>query len=160
MGGVFKGRRRGGVEILLSPYHRQIISELFEEAAALCNAGAKEVWRIFPPKFSDPTLEAEESIKGALRGQDVHQERAQLFIDMAQTLRDGGKLDNEATQFLLMGLNQLRLIVGEIIGITADSNEPQKDAGEGEIALWNTYHFTGDLVMELLSEISATPLEE
>lgn len=120
----------GGVRVRLSQRERELLQSLPEQLRPLLtgdHAAPAVAARLYPPGYDDAKLEEEYR---SLIGDDLVTQRLAAMDAFAQTL-DGGattrgrwsvELDAETADAWLSAINDARLIFGELLGITSETD--------------------------------------
>jgi hypothetical protein len=120
----------GGVRVRLSARERELLRSLPQQLRPLLSGDPNAPTvsaRLYPPGYDDAKLEAEYR---ELIGADLITQRLAAMDAFAETL-DGGslirgrwttELDAEAAEAWLSAVNDARLILGELLGITTESD--------------------------------------
>jgi hypothetical protein len=136
-------RREGAaVRARLEPYEVALLRGLVEDVVALvrsddsANAATK---RLFPDASPDPETAA--SLRDLLHD-DLREAKLANARDLLATLPDDGRvsLDREQADAWLTALNDVRLALGTVIGVTAESYdaEPADDDAAMHVYDWLT----------------------
>lgn len=107
--------------------------------ASLAESNAEEAWRLSPPVFDDPLLEAERAVEGKdPQGSDVA-----LRLRVGEGLVTREQLSFEEADELLVLLNYCRLVLAE----------SRKDGNDGRV-LQDLYDFLGFLLSALIEALA------
>ena len=120
----------GGVRVRLSQRERNLLQSLPDQLRPLLGgdpAAPTVAARLYPPGYDDEKLEAEYR---DLVGSDLVTQRVAAMDAFARTLEGGtltrgrwvAELDAEAAAAWLSAVNDARLILGELLGITDESD--------------------------------------
>jgi len=137
---------RDGESIVLSlpAQQRDVTKQSMLLVAQIAASGGQEAWRLSPPIYDDPLLEAEEAVKGGESG----------IGDIVTRLRMGeGMLDEEQLSLresdeLATLLNYCRLVLSEAQTSMNEAKITPKFAED-------LYSFLGYLLSSLLEALSA-----
>ncbi len=137
---------RDGESIVLSlpAQQRDVTKQSMLLVAQIAASGGQEAWRLSPPVYDDPLLEAEEAVKGGESG----------IGDIVTRLRMGeGMLDEEQLSLresdeLATLLNYCRLVLSEAQTSMNEAKITPKFAED-------LYSFLGYLLSSLLEALSA-----
>jgi Domain of unknown function (DUF2017) len=146
--------RGGGYRLRLEAFERGVLRSLCAELRELIQAEDESVARLFPPAYrDDPTASAEfdRLVRGELTGG-----RLEALLTVEATL-DAKQLDEAQLVAWCGALNDLRLVLGERLGVTEDLYERGIDPGDPraqELALygWLTW-LQGNVVEALASRL-------
>jgi hypothetical protein len=120
----------GGVRVRLSQRERELLQSLPDQLRPLLTPDPTAPTvsaRLYPPGYDDEQLEAEYR---ELIGSDLVTQRLAAMDTFAQTLEGGSltrgrwtaDLDAEAAGAWLSAVNDARLVLGELLGITDESD--------------------------------------
>lgn len=127
------------------------------------DADAREVTqRLYSRGYEDEELERDYR---NLVGQDIVEQRTAAMRTFAETLQAGdvdhgqwhAELDADAAAAWLSAVNDARLILGAVMGITVEEQWESADLEDPAVAL---LHYLGGLQEGLLDALTATLLEE
>jgi hypothetical protein len=136
--------RRGDiVEIALAVPQREVVKQSMLLVAQIASSGGQEAWRLAPPIYDDPLLEAEEAVKGGESGIGDIVTR----LRMGEALLDGEQLGLRESDELATLLNYCRLVLSEAQTSIAEANLTPKFAED-------LYNFLGYLLSSLLEALS------
>jgi hypothetical protein len=153
-------RAGGGVRVRLSQRERELLQSLPDQLRPLLygDAAAPTITaRLYPPGYDDAKLEAEYR---DLVGSDIQSQRVQAMDAFARTLAAGSEsrgrwtadLDGEDAAAWLSAVNDARLILGELVGISEESDwegGPSEDDPTGVVL-----YYLGWLEEELVGALS------
>lgn len=106
--------------------------------ASMAESGAEEAWRLAPPTFDDPLLEAARAVEG----QDAPGSEAALRLRMGEELITREWLSREEADELMVLLNYCRLVLAESRGTS-----------EGQV-VQDLYDLLGYLLSELIEAMA------
>ncbi len=168
MARTFKRRRRDGALVVTLPDAAiDALDHVLDELAAIvADPPAGEVRdRLFPRAYLDPTEEEAEAQWQALVHDDLVQTRVAAIASVRADLERGSPitLDGEGETRWLTVLNDARLTLGTVLGVSEDEllNYPPDDprAAGAQLYAFLTA-LQGDLVDILLSELPATGTDD
>jgi len=107
--------------------------------ASIAESGAQEAWRLTPPVFDDPLLEAAR----VAEGQDASGNEAAVRLRMGEELISREWLSVDEADELMVLFNYCRLVLAE----------SRKDTGEGHV-LHDLYDLLGYLLAELVEALA------
>lgn len=144
----------GGYILRLGPRERELLRSLCAELRSLVEEEDAAVGRLFPPAFRDDE-EASAEYDRLVRGELVSGRLAALEIVRATLEAD--RLDEEQLAAWCGALNDLRLVLGERLGVTEDMYEREldpRDPRAPELAVygWLTW-LQGNVVEALASRL-------
>lgn len=117
----------GGYRLRLSAGEREVLRDLCDELRGLVEAEDASVGRLFPAAFRDDP-EASAEYDRLVRGELVSGRLAALQT-VDRTI-DADRLDEEQLGAWCGALNDLRLVLGERLGVTEDSYEQDLDPND------------------------------
>ncbi len=135
-------RQGESVVVSLPKAQRDVIKQSMLLVAQIAASGGQEAWRLSPPLYDDPLLEAEEAVKGTESG----------IGDIVTRLRMGeGMLDESALSLresdeLATLLNYCRLVLSEAQTSISEAKLTPKFAED-------LYNFLGYLLSSLLEAL-------
>jgi hypothetical protein len=155
----------GGVTVTLEEGERELLASLAEQLRPLARGESLDpalVGRLYPPASADPETDA---AYRALVGDSLVQERLDALDVVSETLAGGREvrsgwqvdLDAEAAHAWLTVVNDARLVLATVVGITSEEDweagpDPQDPSS---VALW----YLGWLEEELLAALTGTTNE-
>ena len=158
--------RAGGVEVRLSVRERDLLRSLPGQLRPLLDgsqASDEITERLFPAGYDDPELEREYR---DLVGSDIVDQRMAAMEAFAKTLEGGtttrgrwsASLDAESAAAWLSAVNDARLILGGLLGITEESQ--WEDGPDDDNAASVVMYYLGWLQEELVAALmGALPQE-
>lgn len=114
----------GGYRLRLGTGEREVVRDLCDELRGLVEAEDTAVGRLFPEAFRDDP-EASDEYDRLVRGELVSGRLAALRI-VDETI-EADRLDEEQLAAWCGALNDLRLVLGERLGVTEDTYEQELD---------------------------------
>jgi hypothetical protein len=163
-----KRRRGGDVVVSLDRAEAEVIETVISDVSALVaeGSGSDDVTaRLFPRAYLDPTEERAETDWQDSVHDDLVRSRLDAFAAVLATLRDAAaqpkdqlavRLDAAAQANWLTAVNDVRLVIGTMLGVTEDSPEPM-GVDDPRFALAVVYDWLTDthwqLVETMLEEI-------
>ena len=154
-----RATRDGGYEVRLSAEERSLLTVLPAQLVSLLESVGDEppgdlpdaLRRLLPPAYTtDP--DAERAYVAMTRQDLVEHHRESLKI-MSVTAK-ATWLEAEQLVAWLAALNDLRLALGSMLGVTGDDTEPP--IGEDHEAEWIAYVYLGNLQSELVDVLETT----
>ena len=153
----------GGVRVRLSPRERDLLRSLPEQLRPLLageDPAPSLTQRLYPPGYDDEKLQREYA---ELIGSDIVDQRVAAMDAFADTLRGGtvsrGRwtldLDAEAAAAWLSAVNDARLILGGLLGITQESQweEGPTDDNPASVVLYYLGWLEEELVAALMGSL-------
>jgi len=136
---------------LLAALPLQLISLLDDVGDELPGELPDALRRLLPPAYTtDP--DAERAYVSLTRQELVEHHRDSLEI-MSATAK-ATRLDDEQLVAWLAALNDLRLVLGTMLGVTENEAEPPAEVARQ--AEWIAYHYLGGLQSELIDVLEST----
>jgi len=136
---------------LLAALPLQLISLLDEVGDELPGELPDALHRLLPPAYTtDP--EAERAYVSLTRQELVEHHRDSL--QTMSTTAKATRLNDEQLIAWLAALNDLRLVLGTMLGVSEDGSEPPSDVSHQ--AEWIAYHYLGGLQGELIDILETT----
>ncbi|ACU53164.1 hypothetical protein Afer_0195 [Acidimicrobium ferrooxidans DSM 10331] len=108
------------VVVVLSAQARDVVSRSLELVAGIVASGREEAWRVAPPLYDDPLLEAEASLASRGDAGGTLDEAQSLIGRWAKRVRDVERLDLDAADEFMRALNFGRLVLAETRSVTDD----------------------------------------
>jgi hypothetical protein len=145
--------RGGGYDVRLAGEERELLAALPLQLVSLLGDVGDEapgdlpdaLRRLLPPAYTtDP--DAERAYVSLTR-QDLVEHHRESLETMSATAK-ATRLDGEQLAAWLAALNDLRLVLGSILGVSEDAPETPPDAEHQ--AEWIAYHYLGGLQSELI----------
>lgn len=134
---------------LLAALPTQLVSLLDSVGTQIPDELPGEVRRLLPPAYpTDP--EAEEAYVALTRGELLEHHRGAL--ETLAATATATHLDEEQVADWLGALNDLRLVLGTILDVTEDDDEP--DPSDPLQSEWSAYHYLGFLQSQLIDVLS------
>lgn len=137
-------REGESIVISLPAQQRDVTKQSMLLVAQIAASGGQEAWRLSPPVYDDPLLEAEEAVKGGESGIGDIVTR----LRMGEGMLDEDRLSLRESDELATLLNYCRLVL----------SEAQTSMNEAKIApkfAEDLYSFLGYLLSSLLEALSA-----
>ena len=146
--------RKGGYRLKLDPLERRVLGSLVVELRELIESEDGSVARLFPAAYRDDPAASEEFAQ-LTRG-ELTAGRLGALLTVEATL-EADRLDEEQLSAWCGALNDLRLVLGERLGVTEDLYETgidPRDPRAQELALygWLTW-LQGNVVEALASRL-------
>jgi len=148
----------GGVRLGLAEHERTLLVDLAGQLAALLEGGDRRdgaVARLLPSAYPDDA-EADAEFR-RWTSDDVTARKLEGARTVAELLTgdDGGGvlLDDERQQVLLRTLTDLRLVLGERLGVTADGTDDADDDEQG-LVLRDVFDWLGWVQESLLQALA------
>jgi Domain of unknown function (DUF2017) len=144
----------GGYRLRLGAGEREALLDLCDELRGLVAAEDAAVGRLFPSAFRDDA-EASAKFDRLVRGELVSGRL--VALDTVRRTVEADRLDEEELAAWCGALNDLRLVLGERLGVTEDTYERELDPNDpraGELAVfgWLTW-LQGNVVEALASRL-------
>jgi hypothetical protein len=144
--------RDGGAILLLGPIERQLLGELLDRLDERLGTDDPSTVRLFPPAHQhDPDAEAEYR---SLVGEDLLDGRRSALATVRETL-DKPTLDAAQLASWLGVVNDLRLVLGTELGVTAETSEDPPDEGDPAYRHWVEYLYLTWIEGQLVEVASA-----
>ena len=145
---------RGGYRLRLGEAEREVLLDLCEELRGLVEADDDAVARLFPPAFPDDA-DASAEYDGLVRG-ELRSGRLAALDTLRRTI-GADRVDEEELASWCGALNDLRLVLGERLGVTEETYEREldpRDPRAPELAVygWLTW-LQGNVVEALASRL-------
>jgi hypothetical protein len=104
-----------GVRVVLPSQVRGVLSRSFGLVERLITEGREEAWRVAPPLYDDPLLEAEAALarEGGKSGAE-QRAAADVLGEWSSKIVTIGELDTEGVDALARALNLSRLVLAEM----------------------------------------------
>ncbi|WP_298212183.1 hypothetical protein [Ferrimicrobium sp.] len=138
--------RQGDIIVLSLPtQQRDVTKRSMLLVAEIASSGGQEAWRLSPPMYDDPLLEAEEAVKGG------ESEIGDIVtrLRMGEGMLDAPKLSLQQSDELATLLNYCRLVLSEAQTSSTDDDKLSAKFVE------DLYNFLGYLLSSLLEALSA-----
>jgi hypothetical protein len=144
--------RDGGAILLLGPVERQLLGDLIDRLDERLGADDPTTVRLFPPAHQhDAEAEAEYR---ALVGDDLLDGRRRSLGVVRDTL-GASTLDPAQLAAWLGVINDLRLVLGTELGVTADTSEDPPDEDDPAYRQWVEYYYLTWIEAQLVEVASA-----
>lgn len=145
-------RRRsdGTYAIDLDPQVRQLVGSFAQQLRELLGTDSDLLVRLFPPPYGDDT-ERNEGY-AVLAGAELMEHRLAALDQVTEHL-DATVLDEEQLMAWMRSINDIRLVMGTMLGIEDDERLPDLD--EQDLAAHSVYEFFGallDMIVDALSD--------
>lgn len=140
----------GRFEIDLDGPSRLLISHLCSELEALLDSDSPLLVRLFPPPYGDD-VERNQGY-AALAGPELIEHRRQSLETLRQSV-EATELDESELMAWMRSINDLRLVLGTLLGIESDDEPP--DVPEDLLDTFGLYEFLGmllDTIVQALAE--------
>jgi Domain of unknown function (DUF2017) len=146
--------RDGGYRLRLAERERDALYGLCDELRELIEADDDGVARLFPPAYRDDeqaSAEYDRLVRGSLTAGKLDSVR------VVQETAEAERLDHEQLEAWCSALNDVRLVLGERLGVTEDLYETGVDprdprAAQFELYTWLTW-LQGSVVEALASRL-------
>ena len=144
--------RDGGAILLLGPIERQLLGDLLDRLDERLGTDDPTTVRLFPPAHEhDPDAEAEYR---SLVGDELLDGRRRSLTVVRETL-DAATLDAAQLASWLGVVNDLRLVLGTELGVTAETSEDPPDEDDPSYRLWVEYLYLTWIEGQLVEVASA-----
>lgn len=144
--------RDGGAVLLLGPIERQLLGDLLDRLGERLGSHDPTTVRLFPPAHQhDPDAEAEYR---SLVGDELLDGRRRSLTVVRETL-DAATLDAAQLASWLGVVNDLRLVLGTELGVTAETSEDPPDEDDPSYRLWVEYLYLTWIEGQLVEVASA-----
>lgn len=155
--GIFdRARRRpirrtgdGTYAVELDPEVRRLLGSFVDQLRELLSTDSDLLVRLFPPPYGDDT-ERNEGY-AALAGSELVELRL-AALDVVSEHLEATELDEGQLMAWMRSINDIRLVMGTMLGIDDDGAVPELDA-EGAAA-YSVYEFFGALLEMIVSALS------
>jgi hypothetical protein len=134
-------RTRDGIAVELPAHVRATVRQSILLVASMVESGAEEAWRLAPPMFDDPLLEAARAVEG--QGSSGSEAALRLRVGEELITREWLSVD-EADELMVL-VNYCRLVLAESRG----------SSGEGQV-VQDLYDLLGYLLSELIEAVTPT----
>jgi hypothetical protein len=141
--------RAGDYRVELDESVRHLLAQLCTELEALLDTDSPLLARLFPPPYGDD-LERNEGYAALAVPELIDRRRASLSVLRASV--EATRLSGEELDAWMRSVNDLRLVLGTLLGLEDDSVEP--DVPDDLLDTLAAYEFLGgllDLIVEALS---------
>ncbi len=139
----------GTYAVDLDPPVRELVGSFIDQLRDLLDTDSALLERLFPPPYGDDA-ERNEGY-AVLAGAELREQR-HAALDLVSTHLDDEVLDEEQLLAWMRSLNDIRLVMGTMLGVTDDSVEPELD--EEDAAAYSMYEFFGYLLEMIVSALS------
>lgn len=136
-------RQGDAIVVSLPVQQRDVTKQSMLLVAKIAASGGQEAWRLSPPMYDDPLLEAEEAVKGGESGIGDIVTR----LRMGEGMLDAPQLSLQQSDELATLLNYCRLVLSEA---QTSMNEAKLTPKFAE----DLYNFLGYLLSSLLEALS------
>ena len=155
--GIFdRARRRpirrtpdGTFAVELDPGVRQLLGSFVDQLRELLSTDSDLLVRLFPPPYGDDR-ERNEGY-AVLAGAELMEGRL-AALDQVSEHFDATELDEDQLMAWMRSINDIRLVMGTMLGISEDGEEP--DLEGDDLAAYSVYEFFGGL-LELIVQALA-----
>lgn len=106
-------RAGDAVVVVLSPQVRDVVSRSLELVAGIVASGREEAWRVAPPLYDDPLLEAEASLSSRGDPGGTLDEAQSVIGRWATRVRDVERVELAGADEFMRALNFGRLVLAE-----------------------------------------------
>ncbi|WP_298347047.1 hypothetical protein [Ferrimicrobium sp.] len=137
-------RQGDAIVVSLPAQQRDVTKQSMLLVAKIAASGGQEAWRLSPPMYDDPLLEAEEAVKGGESGIGDIVTR----LRMGEGMLDASQLSLQQSDELATLLNYCRLVLSEAQTSINEAKLTPKFAED-------LYNFLGYLLSSLLEALSA-----
>ena len=143
--------RSGHIEVRLPPLERAVVRSVPGHLRVAVEGNDPATGRLSPPAHDDPLREAEYR---ELVGSQLDEGRRRNIEIMEETA-DATRLEEEQALAWLAVANDLRLVLGERLGITEETAEREVAEDDPNAPALATFHYLGWLVSELVDALGA-----
>ena len=155
--GIFdRARRRpvrrtgeGTYAVDLDPEVRELLGSFVDQLTELLATDSDLLVRLFPPPYGDD--EERNAGYALLAGSELREHRL-AALDQVREHLDATVLDEEQLLAWMRSVNDIRLVMGTMLGIEDDVEEPELDQ-EG-IAAYRVYEFFGALLDAIVGALA------
>lgn len=131
----------GTFALVLGPDERALLGTLTAQLRELLTTDSPVLARLFPPPYGDDT-ERNEGY-AALAGPELVEHRT-AALDLVTTTLEADRLTQEELEAWMRSINDLRLVLGTVLEVTDDEQEP--DVDEHNAATYGAYEYLGYLL--------------
>ncbi|MBA3654828.1 MAG: DUF2017 family protein [Actinobacteria bacterium] len=144
--------RKGDFTLAISIEERDVLRSLPRQLRELLGGNDPSLARLFPPAYlEDPDLESE--YKGLMAG-DLRDSHG-AALDVMEATVDADRLDEQQLSAWLVGLNQLRLVLGTRLDITEDDIETEVDPQDPRHPAFSLYYYLTYLQDQVVGALSS-----
>jgi Domain of unknown function (DUF2017) len=142
--------KKGRYVLKLDQRERQLIRELLSELRALLSLGADDprVRRLYPAAYAD---DAEKENEYRLLTHEELKSGRLENIEVVEASVDAKVLSEEQVTAWMQAINSLRLVLGTILEITDDDQEPMFDPDDPDARTQALYGYLGGLLDEIVN---------
>jgi hypothetical protein len=141
--------RHGRYVLRLDDRERELIRELLGELRALLALGADDprVRRLYPAAYAD---DAEQQAEYRRMTHEDLQVGRLASVDAVEASVDAEELSEEQLTAWMQAVNSLRLVLGTMLDITEDDQEPAFDPSDPDARTQALYGYLGALLDEIV----------
>ncbi len=155
--GIFdRARRRpirrtgdGTYAVDLDPEVRRLVGSFVDQLRELLSTDSELLVRLFPPPYGDDR-ERNEGY-AVLAGAELMELRL-AALDVVSEHLDATELDEDQLMAWMRSINDIRLVMGTMLGITEDGATPDLD--EEGTAAYGVYEFFGALLETIVAALA------
>jgi hypothetical protein len=155
--GIFdKGRRRpihrtgdDTFAVDLDPEVRQMLGSFVEQLRELLGTDSDLLVRLFPPPYGDD--DERNAGYAVLAGSELREHRL-AALDVVSEHLDATELDEEQLMAWMRSINDIRLVMGTMLGVDDDLVEPE--LGPEDEAAHHVYEFFGALLEMIVAALA------
>lgn len=155
--GIFDRARRGPIRrtsrgtytIDLEPQVRELIGNFTEQLRELLGTDSELLVRLFPPPYGDD--EERNAGYALLAGAELRERRIAALDEVRDHLH-ADELDEAQLMAWMRAVNDVRLVLGTMLGITDDHELPDLD--DEDLGALQVYEFLGAVLDAIVSALS------
>ena len=155
--GIFdRARRRpirrtaaGTYAVDLDPEVRQLVGSFVEQLRELLATDSDLLARLFPPPYGDD--EERNAGYAVLAGAELREHRLAALNQVSEHL-DAAELDEEQLMAWMRSINDIRLVMGTMLGIDDETGPPPGDSEDA--AAYGVYEFFGALLETIVAALA------
>ena len=155
--GAFDRWRRGPIRRVgedryaaeLDEHLRTLVGGLVDDLGALLETDDPRLVRLFPPPYGDD--EERNAGYAVLAGAELREQRLAALDQVSEHL-DATELDEDQLMAWMRSINDIRLVMGTMLGIDDDTGPP--DGDEDDAAAYGVYEFFGALLETIVAALA------
>ena len=160
--GIFDRARRSGpirrtgpdtFAVELDPQVRELLGSFVDQLRELLGTDSELLTRLFPPAYGDGEGAAEHNAGYAVLAGAELRDRRLAQLDVVSEHLDATELDEEQLLAWMRSVNDIRLVMGTMLGLSEDGVEPRLE-GE-DLAAYQVYEFFGALLDAIVGALAS-----
>ena len=148
-GGPIRRRRDGTYTVDLGDDERQLLHTLVDQLDELLNTDSPVLERLFPPPYGD---DAERNAGYAALAHPELIEHRRAELTLVRSTLGSDTLDEGQLTAWMRSVNDLRLVLGTVLGIEEDGVAPAVD--DDNAATFGAYEYLGHLLEMIVDALS------